>query len=184
VSDIKDIVTKTNIPTGKTATFEAVRSQGLWERGIHVLVYTPDKRIVMQKRSAWFDYHPNEIEISVGGGVDAGETPLQAGIREVHEELGVLLPARHFVPLGVKKFNHRYKSGNKHYYKRVFIYSFKVCVSQEALDSMKSQDSEVTEIFIMSQRKVLRAIRNHWVRGHGKLMTLYAYWYFLVRSID
>jgi 8-oxo-dGTP pyrophosphatase MutT (NUDIX family) len=181
---LKDIVTKTNIPTGRTATIDMVRTQGLWERGVHALVYTPDKRIVMQKRSKDFDYQPSEIEISVGGGVDAGETPLQAAMREVSEELGVVLPARHFVPLGVKKFNHSYKSGGRRYYKRVFIYSFKVCVSQEVIDNLRPKDGEAVEIFVLSQKQVLAAIKHHWVRGHGKLMTLYAYWYFLVRSID
>jgi 8-oxo-dGTP pyrophosphatase MutT (NUDIX family) len=179
-----DIVDKTNKHTGQTATFEEVRSRGLWVRGVHALVYTSGKRIVMQKRSKEFDYHPGDIEISVGGGVDAGETPLRAAQREVSEELGLDLPARSFVPVECKKFSHRYKSQGHMYYKRVFIYSYKVCIDEATLRTIRPRDGEATELFILTKRQALAAIRRHWVRGYGRLMPMYAYWYRLVRSID
>ncbi len=172
------------MPTGKSATYEEVRKHGLWTRGVHVLIYTPDKHVVMQKRSESFDYQPGTIEVSAGGGVDTGETPLEGIRREILEELGIEPPAESFVPLGIKKLQGTYKAGGIFYRKRTFVYSYKVCVDQAVIDSMESRDGEATEIFLLPQKQVLADIRRHWIRGHGRLMTMYAYWYFLVRSID
>src|SRR5687768_6943611 len=40
------------------------------------------------ERSWWF---------TVGGGIDAGETPVQAALRELHEEVGITLDAGELV---------------------------------------------------------------------------------------
>jgi len=86
---IFDRIDETDNLIGGTATYDEVLNQGLWHRAIHVIIYTPKHQIVMQKRSSSLKGHPNEIEVSIGGGVDAGETPTAAVVCEVKEERGI-----------------------------------------------------------------------------------------------
>ncbi len=47
--------------------------------------------IVLTRRSAKLRAHKGQWALP-GGRIDAGETPLEAALREVHEEIGLLLP--------------------------------------------------------------------------------------------
>ena len=55
------------------------------ERGIEVL---------FQKRSKYIDKNAGKFDVSAGGHIDEGETPLVAALRETREEIGAELSAR------------------------------------------------------------------------------------------
>jgi isopentenyldiphosphate isomerase len=63
---------------------------------VHVVVRDPEGRLLLQKRSAEKDVQPGKWDTAVGGHLSPGEIPLDAAIRETHEELGILLPAESF----------------------------------------------------------------------------------------
>jgi isopentenyldiphosphate isomerase len=78
-----------------TAPRSRVHREGLWHRSVHVLVFHPDGRLLLQKRSASKDTCPGLWDSSVGGHVGAGEDPFASALRETREELGIdLLPAQ------------------------------------------------------------------------------------------
>ena len=55
----------------------------------HVAVFSPDGRLLLQKRSAEKDIQPGKWDTAVGGHVAVGETYLEAARRETLEELGL-----------------------------------------------------------------------------------------------
>lgn len=63
---------------------------GLLHRAVHVLVFDPNGRLFLQKRSASKDIQPGKWDTSVGGHPGLGETNEVAARREMREELGVL----------------------------------------------------------------------------------------------
>ena len=83
-----DIVDENDCVIGK-ASFDEVRSKGLRRRTVNIIV-ARDKsllEILIAKRSARQVSSPNKWHVSAGGHVDSGETYIEAGYREMREEL-------------------------------------------------------------------------------------------------
>ncbi len=73
----------------KTVEKEQIYLKQLLHRICHVLIFNSQGKLLLQKRSSSVSYLPGYWSTSVGGHVDAGETPEQAAIREMKEELGI-----------------------------------------------------------------------------------------------
>ena len=56
---------------------------------VHLHVFNARGEVYLQKRPEWKDIQPGKWDTAVGGHIDEGETPEQALIREVREELGI-----------------------------------------------------------------------------------------------
>ena len=169
-----DIVDENDHDLHYIASFDETRKKKLWCRAVHIVIYTPDKEIVMQKRASSLAYHPDEVEISVGGGVDAGETPEHAVIRELQEEFGINLKKKELRFIGKVKYNH----GNI----RNFIYTYAVCLPKERL-TFKPNPEETQSIFFITERELRRAMRIHRIKNIGRMAGVYAYWKYLLSAL-
>lgn len=87
-SDLLQLVDSKDGDMG-TATRAEVHAAGLPHRSVHVAVHDGDGRLLLQKRSRFKDTSPGKWDISVGGHLDAGETYLEAALRECREEIGI-----------------------------------------------------------------------------------------------
>ena len=56
---------------------------------VHLHVFNSKGELYLQKRPEWKDIQPGKWDTAVGGHIDYGETPEEALIREVREELGI-----------------------------------------------------------------------------------------------
>jgi 8-oxo-dGTP pyrophosphatase MutT (NUDIX family)/protein-tyrosine-phosphatase len=160
-----DVVSKDNQMTGLRLPLGWVTDRGLWHRGVHVVVRTHDGRYVVGKRVSNIVFAPGMLEISLGGGIDSGERAIQAARREMHEELGVLMPEYAFTPL----FMYRKSSYHPHYRKytrgHVYVYS----VTLPAGVQLHAQPEEVAELRTLSPRQIRRLLRSHRLRHFGRL---------------
>ena len=66
-----------------------VHQLGLQHRGVHVFLFTPDGKMLVQKRSADRAASPSMLDCSISEHVKAGESYLDAAIRGMKEEMGV-----------------------------------------------------------------------------------------------
>jgi len=66
-----------------------VHQLGLQHRGVHVFLFTQDRKMLVQKRSADRTASPSALDCSVSEHVKAGESYLDAAIRGLKEEMGV-----------------------------------------------------------------------------------------------
>ena len=66
-----------------------VHKLGLQHRGVHVLLFTLDEKMLVQKRSADRAASPSALDCSISEHVKAGESYLDAALRGLQEEMGV-----------------------------------------------------------------------------------------------
>lgn len=87
----------------RRATRREVHATGLWHRAVHIMVFDAAGRVFLQKRSMLKDLSPGLWDSSCSGHVDAGEDYDTSAVRELGEEIGIVLdpagpvrPARWF----------------------------------------------------------------------------------------
>lgn len=100
---ILDVVDENDNVIGQALRSE-IHAKGLLHREANVLFVTPQKEIVLQKRSMTKQNNPGLLSVTVGGHVDCGETYLDAAIRETFEETGVTVRPEELIFLGQKKY--------------------------------------------------------------------------------
>ena len=85
-----DIVDDNNHIVGRALRSECHGNPSLIHKTVHVVVFHPDGRLLLQKRRMDKDVQPGKWDTAVGGHVDAGETFETAVRRELAEEIGVV----------------------------------------------------------------------------------------------
>lgn len=90
--EIFDVVNERDEVIGQAPRSEVHRRK-LHHRAVHVLVFNARGELFLQKRSMKKDCYPGAWDSSASGHLDRGEDYDVCAVREVHEELGVQLPA-------------------------------------------------------------------------------------------
>ena len=102
--ELVDVLSEDGVPTGVTKAKRDVHRDGDRHRAAHVWVVGSDGRVLLQRRALVKESWPGLWDISVAGHVSAGETPLEAVIREAHEELGLVIAAGELTHLGTLRY--------------------------------------------------------------------------------
>jgi isopentenyldiphosphate isomerase len=103
IVDVLDPVTSEPIGTKPKPD---VHRDGDWHRAAHVWIVRSDGRVLLQKRALVKENHPGLWDVSSAGHVSAGETAVEAAIRETEEELGVTVTADDLEPIGITRESH------------------------------------------------------------------------------
>ena len=91
-----DILNIQGEKTGEVRTKDDAHAYGLIHRTAHVWFVNSKGQLLLQKRQKGKIAYPNLWDISAAGHISAGQSSLEAAIRETEEELGVLLPPTEF----------------------------------------------------------------------------------------
>lgn len=97
---------------------------------VHLHVFNSRGEVYLQKRPEWKDIQPGKWDTSVGGHIDYGESPEQALVREVGEELGIT----EFVPERIGMYVFESRRERELVYVHRTIYDGSVRPSAEELD--------------------------------------------------
>jgi 8-oxo-dGTP pyrophosphatase MutT (NUDIX family)/protein-tyrosine-phosphatase len=176
-----DVVDEHNQATSMRLPIAWATDRGLWHRGVHVIVQTTDDKFLVGKRTKSIVFAPGMLEISLGGGIDSGESALEAAQRETHEETGIHLEERKFRPL----FTHRRTSFHSHYNKHtrihVYVYGVKLPLRSTQL---RPQPGEVDELRLVSRAELKRLLRTHRLKHFGRLTWNYKFYDKALRYIN
>ena len=86
--ELVDLYDENRIPLGRVAERHAPKGPGEYRMVVHVCGFDSRGRLLIQQRAPQKTVYPYLWDVSVGGGVDAGETSRQGAEREFREELG------------------------------------------------------------------------------------------------
>ena len=88
MEEFLDIVAGNNKVVGQEKR-SVVHQSGLWHRGVHIFLFTPEDKLVIQQRSKRRKQSPGALDCSVSEHLKAGESYLAGAIRGLEEELGI-----------------------------------------------------------------------------------------------
>lgn len=86
--ELVDLYDENRVPLGRVAERHAKKAPGEYRMVVHICIFNSLGQMLIQRRSPEKRVWPELWDVSVGGGVDAGETSRQGAEREVLEELG------------------------------------------------------------------------------------------------
>ena len=86
--ELVDLYDENRVPLGRVAERHAKKAPGEYRMVVHVCIFNGLGQMLIQQRSPEKTIWPELWDVSIGGGVDAGETSRQGAEREVSEELG------------------------------------------------------------------------------------------------
>ena len=102
MEEMIDVLDENGIKTGEILTRKEMHKKGIWHR------VDNNNQILMQQRSHKKDTNPGKWDVSVAGHISAGQTSLEAAIREVEEEVGIHLKGEDLQYIFTTKNESRY----------------------------------------------------------------------------
>lgn len=143
-----DVCDENGIPTGETVERETAHQNGICHRTAHVWVLRKERgryEILLQKRSDCKDSYPGCYDTSSAGHVPAGDEPLDSGIRELSEELGLYAEKSDLMYAG--SFRNRYETVFHEKAFRDNEVSFVYVLSKEVdISGLRLQKEELSEV--------------------------------------
>ena len=134
MEELIDVLTSEGRPAGRTKAKRLVHRDGDWHRAVHVWIVQSDGRILVQRRALVKENNPGLWDVSAAGHISAGESLIDAAIRETREELGLEIRAAELQHVASLR-------------------------EQSVLNGGTYIDNEVHEIFIVRRNVDVRALR-------------------------
>lgn len=101
-----DIVDENGIPTGETVERSFAHRTGVRHRTTHIWIVRKcegNVQILLQKRSKNKDSFPGCYDISSAGHIPAGDDFAESGLRELEEELGLVVDETELIECGIHR---------------------------------------------------------------------------------
>lgn len=173
-----DIVDANGNPTGKSELKSIIHQNGLFHNTAHIWFYTKNG-ILLSQRSAKKTICPLMWDVSVAGHIDAGETTIQAAIRETKEEIGLDISENDLLKIGVFKCFQSYDNGiMDNEFHNTFIAELKVPPTELTL-----QKEEVETIKLVTFSEFESLINNIEDNGNHFVPSNKAYYSFILQEI-
>ena len=174
--ELIDILNSSGSFTGAVKLKSEAHKKGLWHASAQIWIYTPNGEILIQKRAPNKDTYPNLWDISVAGHLSAGDTSISAALREIEEEIGLVISAE---ALQLLKTIKNSKKPSKAITDNEFNYLF-ICCSPISTKQLKLQVEEVSEVKLLPIIDFENQLKNNYTSFVPHGMEYYSY---ILRSI-
>ncbi len=128
---------------------------GLWHKSVHVWILNSENELLIQKRSLLKDNYPNMWACSAGGHISAGDNDLISVIKEVEEEIGLIVEAKECIFIGKATRMTKKEGYINNEINLIFIIQKNIELSQ-----IKIQEEEVSEVKFIHSNELKKLIGN------------------------
>lgn len=140
---------------------EIAHKMGLWHKSVHVWILNDKNEILLQYRCAEKKLYPNTWDCSFAGHVGAGESSIQAVLREGKEELGINVDLENLNYVLTNRENVKYEQINSNEFVDIYILRQNV-----ELDKILFQKEEVSNAKYVSLDEFFKLIEEGKVLPH------------------
>ena len=151
--ELLDVVDDNNVLTGEVAEREVVHSKGLWHREVGVVILNEENAMLLEKRAPTKKQSPNMWALCAGH-IDAGETPDETIVREIKEEIGLVLSIEDLKFLTVIKTPMKFDDNQ---YNNAFLYTYLYITNKKESEYIV-QEEELTEVKYFKIAEIEKAI--------------------------
>ena len=156
MEELIDVLDEFGNPTGVVKKKSEIKKDGNYHRVIAVLVINNKDEILMQKRHPNKKVYPNLWSIFVKGHVQAGETPKEACIRELKEEVGLDASLNELEYL----YTIKEEVIKKDFIERAFFDTY-IFRKDFSIDDVVYQEEELAGIKLVDSSEVISLIKNN-----------------------
>ena len=148
-----DILDENGNKTGKIKLRNEVHRDGDWHKAVHIWIINNNGEILLQRRCSSKDSHPNMLDISSAGHLQAGDDSLTGAVREIKEELNLDISPNElqFITTLKRKSN---KSINNEFD------DLYILRTNKKIEEMQFQKEEISEIFFVPYKKFKDMVNN------------------------
>lgn len=157
MEELIDVLDENGIKTGEILTRKEVHKRGLWHRIIVVAIIDENNKILMQQRSLKKDTNPGKWDISVAGHVSSGQSSKQAAVREIEEEVGIIIKEEELKYI----LTYQKESIAKEDYIDKQIFDFYIAKVKEInIENITLQESEVEDANLVTKEEFKNIIES------------------------
>jgi isopentenyldiphosphate isomerase len=150
-----------------TVTRSRVRAEHLLHRVASVLVFRPDGRLLVHRRTDTKDVFPGAFDCFVSGVVTAGESYEQARDRELREEMAIAGGT------AIEIFHHRYEGTDDRSWSAVFAITWDGAVVPQAAEIAWHGWEPVARVLLRAEEPTFvpdgREILHRWLNEGARL---------------
>jgi isopentenyldiphosphate isomerase len=154
-----DILNPDGTPAGYACGRTRVHAEGLWHRTIHVWAFNPEGKILFQLRARVKENNPGLLDTSCAGHISAGDTSVNAAVRELREELGVRKSPRDLEYLFEVKYATVLNGGT--YIDNEYYDVYRTTLTDEEAKSLVPQPGEVDDFVWMTREEFFAKRKLH-----------------------
>ena len=154
-----DILNPDGTPAGYARGRTEVHAKGLWHRTVHIWAFDSKGRILFQLRSRVKENNPGLFDTSCAGHISAGDSSVNAAVRELREELGVHKSSRDLEYLFEAKHESVLNGGS--YLDNEYYDVYKITLSDSEIDSLVPQPGEVDGFVWMTREEFFAKHKIH-----------------------
>lgn len=149
-----DILDDNGNKTGKKKLRREVHRDGDWHKTVHIWIINQNGDILLQRRAANKDSHPNMLDISSAGHLSEGDESLDGAIRELKEELNIDIKPEELEFICTLKRSSRYSSTfiNNEFDDLYFLRT------NLKVDDIKYEEEEISEIFFVAYKEFKKMV--------------------------
>lgn len=178
MDEVIDILDTQGNYTGKTCLKSIAHQKGYFHLTVHIWIFTKDKKILLQKRAPTKKVFPNLWDISVAGHIVAGEKIEKAALREVYEEIGLVLYEKDLIKIGIRKHEVSHDNGiQDNEFHHVFIAELKkdmntLIIQEDEVAALQLYDLDILKKTKNLENVLLPRFHDYYCNVYDKIYSL------------